>query len=86
MHVERSRYKKQEREAARRWRGHKHEPSSTGRVVRRGWAAEGELLAACLHNRELAERLIEYELKRDSELTREEAVAAALERYRRDNA
>jgi hypothetical protein len=85
MHVERSRYKKQEREAARRWRGHKREPSSTGRV-RRGGAAVGELLAACLNDRERAERLIEYELNRDSGLTREEAVAAALERYRRDNA
>jgi len=39
-----------------------------------------------MNDREAAERLIEYEIARDSTLTHQDAVAAALERFRRDNA
>jgi len=47
---------------------------------------ERKLLAACFNDHEAAERLIEYEIERDPSLTHEDAVTAALRRYRHDNA
>lgn len=106
-YVQRRRYRRQEREAVRRWRAHRREgpkaadgastdtkptsiavpesPWDRWRRYRRATAEERELLAACMNDREVAERLIDYEIDHDSTLTHQDAVTAALQRYRRDN-
>jgi hypothetical protein len=70
-------YAEQERDAARRWRGHRLEQFDA--------ADERRLLSLCGGDRNQVARLIDYEMGRDSSLSREEAVVEALERYRRDN-
>ena len=50
-----------------------------------GASAEARLLRVCQGNRDLAERLILAELKRDATLSRAEAADRALQRHQRDN-
>jgi hypothetical protein len=42
------------------------------------WPEEQALLRACMTDRETAERLIEHQIERDSTLTHDDAVTAAL--------
>jgi hypothetical protein len=70
-------YAEQERDAARRWRGH--------RLERYDAADERRLLAICRGDRDRTERLVQAEMRRDSTLTREDAIVAALERARREH-
>jgi hypothetical protein len=48
-------------------------------------ADERRLLRACLGSREVAERLIQFELERNPALSRDRAAAAAVRRLARDN-
>jgi hypothetical protein len=73
----RRRFAALERDAGRRLRGH--------RFARFDRADYSELLSVCLGDRDLADRLIVYEMGRDPSLAREDAVTVALDRYRQDN-
>jgi hypothetical protein len=62
-------------------------PPSSARVrtVSAGAAEERELVTACLGDRDTAERLIQYEIDKNSALSWGAAAAAALARLKRDN-
>ena len=51
----------------------------------RGKGGYHELLRACRNDKQLADRLVDYELKRRPGITRDEAVRTALAAYRRDH-
>jgi hypothetical protein len=73
---ERAGFKGQAAAERRRWAGH--------RLSKADQADEQQLLTACMGNREQMERLIDFELGRDTGISRAEAIARAMDRWRRD--
>jgi len=55
------------------------------RIVVLRTTVDRRLLGACLGNRDQAERLIEFELRRKPKISRRRAAGLALARIRRDN-
>ena len=56
-----------------------------GRIVALRATVDRRLLSVCLGNRDQAQRLIEFELRRNPKISRQRAAALALSRIRRDN-
>lgn len=69
-------FRKQNADERRRVEGH--------RLSRADREGEEQLLTACMGNREQMDRLVNYELSRDSEILRSTAVTRAQDRWRRD--